>query len=282
MYSFAGKMAPKGLNELEELELLSLQNSITKELINHTGLNDPTLAEFLLHLHSEAPDLAQFKVACKGVGAEFPDSFLVSVDRLILAMHPKYKPKKQSKKKQAKAKAQRDPVVLSEDKQRQIRLFPGLALADSEWQPSFKVDPAGLPKGAGLDPRLDEVDLLAEFEGVHKRGNIATIPEEDENDGGARKRMRGRSPDYQQQQGAQGGYGSRGGDERGREGYGRRDGGYGNPSNGGGRRQLDDKPILYKVYPGKVAGIKDFGAFVSLEGISGRAEGSSRLRYSVL
>ncbi|KAJ2921358.1 hypothetical protein H1R20_g15738, partial [Candolleomyces eurysporus] len=38
-------------------------------------------------------------------------------------------------------------------------------------------------------------------------------------------------------------------------------------------REIDEKPVLFKIYNGKVSGIKDFGAFVTLEGIAGRVEG---------
>ena len=43
--------------------------------------------------------------------------------------------------------------------------------------------------------------------------------------------------------------------------------------NGGGR-PMDNKPVLFKIYSGKVTGLKDFGAFVTLEGVSGRVEGT--------
>jgi predicted RNA-binding protein with RPS1 domain len=36
---------------------------------------------------------------------------------------------------------------------------------------------------------------------------------------------------------------------------------------------VDEKPVLYKIYNGKVSGMKDFGAFVTLEGVAGRSEG---------
>ncbi|OBZ79639.1 Pre-mRNA-splicing factor ATP-dependent RNA helicase prp22 [Grifola frondosa] len=37
--------------------------------------------------------------------------------------------------------------------------------------------------------------------------------------------------------------------------------------------QLDERPVLFKIYNGRIAGLKEFGAFVQLEGIAGRAEG---------
>lgn len=47
---------------------------------------------------------------------------------------------------------------------------------------------------------------------------------------------------------------------------------WGNKNSGG--RPMDNKPVLFKIYGGKVTGLKDFGAFVTLEGVSGRVEGT--------
>ena len=50
--------------------------------------------------------------------------------------------------------------------------------------------------------------------------------------------------------------------------------GYGRGGRGRGRVQLDERPVLYKIYDGRVQGLKKFGAFVQLEGIAGRVEGT--------
>ncbi|KAH9932076.1 P-loop containing nucleoside triphosphate hydrolase protein [Epithele typhae] len=42
----------------------------------------------------------------------------------------------------------------------------------------------------------------------------------------------------------------------------------------GGGQQVDERPILYKIYSGRVNGMKEFGAFVQLEGVAGRVEGA--------
>jgi len=39
------------------------------------------------------------------------------------------------------------------------------------------------------------------------------------------------------------------------------------------RPQLDDNPVLYKIYDGSITSIMDFGCFVRLDGVRGRAEG---------
>ena len=38
---------------------------------------------------------------------------------------------------------------------------------------------------------------------------------------------------------------------------------------------MDERPVLYKIYNGRVNGLKEFGAFVQLEGVAGRVEGKS-------
>ena len=323
-------------NELEKLELLSLVNSITQELVNHTGLSgkfpcsrfiarsgtdtgqaktDSTLAEFLIHIHGESKDYASFKQKCAEVGADFPDSFLQAVDRLILSMHPKYKIKATASSKagaadaKGKGKQAADEVVVDENKQKQMRLFPGLAVPDSDWIPSFTPDDPATVKErqmrmgqpvdvAGVVAEEDATDMgvddmMAQLEGVRKKRSAL-----DEDERAGDKRQRHRSPDYEMQRrggdGRDNGYGDRGrsggpgggGGGRG-NGYGDRDrGGYGggrdgrDPRMGGaGPARMDEKPVLYKIYRGKVSNIKDFGAFVTLEGVMGRVEGEFSLSF---
>lgn len=62
--------------EFAKLERLSLVNSITKEINNHIGLQDSTLAEYLISLREEASSLDQFKSKLQDIGAEFPTVLL--------------------------------------------------------------------------------------------------------------------------------------------------------------------------------------------------------------
>ncbi|GAA5982794.1 hypothetical protein JCM5350_002991 [Sporobolomyces pararoseus] len=282
--------------DLEQLELLGLTNSITQELVNHTGLSDSTLAEFLIHLHTTSSNLKDFKEKCKQVGAEFPDSFLESVDRLVLSMHPQYKLKKKGKKGNKKGKGKELDQTVSEvidpEKEKAKRLFPGLSLPDQEWAPTTEYKGKDAPKlalevdqdqpvdvrGAERDARSrDESDLgidglMKELEGVsRKRGqedyNSSSSSSSRYPGGGPDgKRQRQRSPDYSSSSSSR----DRDDRDRGRSGY----GGGRDPRIGGvGPNRLDEKPVLYKIYPGKVSNIKDFGCFVALEGIVGRQEG---------
>ncbi|KAH9929819.1 P-loop containing nucleoside triphosphate hydrolase protein [Fomitopsis serialis] len=221
--------------DLYNLEFLSLVAKITQEIDNHTGINDKTLAEFVIDLHDKSKTLPQFKQQLKDVGANFPESFIENVDRLILNMHPKHK-KRPSASDKENAGAE-DGSIGEVDKKK--RLFPGLALKDQEWEP-----------GVAKDAVMKEVDdLMSQFE--------------EERLAKRRRQSRSRSPPP----------------PRRRSPSPPRDRGYGdrrdvrNGRGGDGGRQLDERPVLFKIYHGRVSGLKEFGAFVQLEGIAGRAEG---------
>ena len=229
-------------DDLYNLEFLSLVAKITQEIDNHTGHNDKTLAEFVIDLHGKSKTLADFKANLKEMGADFPESFVENIDRLVLTLHPKHK-KKSSAKANGKAKSNGNDALEEKDKQK--RMFPGLALADQEWQPT-------VPK----DVLMKEVDdMMAQFESSSKRSR--PNPRQDASPPPKRRRM-SLSPPRRRSISP----------PRGR--------GYGKGSNGRGRGQLDERPVLYKIYDGRVQGLKEFGAFVQLEGIAGRVEGVSR------
>lgn len=217
-------------DDLYNLELLSLVAKITQEIDNHTGINDKTLAEFVISLHDQsAASLPAFKSKLKEVGAEFPDSFVENVDRLILSMHPKHK--KRHSKSTGKGKAEPE-VITEEDKKR--RLLPGLALADKE-----------VPL-----PTPDDV-FLAELGDIVAGKKARPRPSEEDHDRSTKRQRRSPSP------------------PRGRRDD-RRD-------SRNGRSMPDERPVLFKIYNGRVSGLKEFGAFVTLEGVAGRAEGVSLL-----
>jgi ATP-dependent RNA helicase DHX8/PRP22 len=234
------------MDDLWNLEFLSLVAKITQEIDNHTGLNDKTLAEFVINLHDQSKTLPEFKQKLKDVGAEFPESFVENMDRLILNMHPKHKKKASN----GDAADTNGEFTLGEAEKKR-RMFPGLALTNQDKDPSLTKD--------ALMKEVD--DMMAQFEGVAKKAKPAPAHERSPK----RRRTdwspsppRRRSPSPPRGRG----FGDRRDDRGGR-------GGYRNNAN------LDDKPVLYKIYNGKITGMKDFGAFVQLEGIAGRAEGES-------
>lgn len=229
-------------DDLAQLEFLSLVAKITQEVLNHTGINDKTVAEFVIALHDDTKTLADFKANLSDAGADFPDSFVETVDRLILNMHPKHK------KRQPKGG---DPIAQKgnghtggelDEQEKQRRLFPGLALADKP-----------LPSDAEKDAVMKEVDdMMAQFESASKN---RPRPPDDRPSPKRRGRDRSSSPRRHSPK------------PRGRSyerGY-RREGRH--------SATVDERPVLYKIYTGRISSVKDFGAFVTLDGVAGRTEG---------
>jgi ATP-dependent RNA helicase DHX8/PRP22 len=223
-------------------------------------------------LHEQSKTLATFETKLNEIGADFPQSFVKNLDRLIVTMHPKYK-RKAAKLKAAKAKANGgdDKAIASMDTDIKSRKFPGLSMPDSEWTPldayvderDGKGDVEKLPESISMD------NTMAELQAVASRRNRPAA--DDYMDGEpSNKRMRNDGGGHQRDNG----YGSRNG-QQGRE----QDGGYGGkmgaPRGSPGSDAMDDQPVLYKIYNGNVTNVRDFGAFVGLEGIRGRVEGKS-------
>jgi len=230
-------------DDLTKLEFLSLVAKITQEVVNHTGINDKTVAEFVIAIHDESKTLADFKANLSSAGADFPDSFVETVDRLILTMHPKHK-KRQSKGDDSNGHKENGLTEGGLDEQeKKKRLFPGLALADKP-----------IPSTVERDAVMQEVDdMMAQFESASKKARPR--PTDDKPSPKRQRRDRSSSPRR------------RSPSPRGRS-YDR-----GHRRDGRHAPAVDERPVLYKIYTGRVSSIKDFGAFVTLEGVAGRTEG---------
>lgn len=279
------------MDDLESLELLSLVSKVTSELQNHLGINDKTLAEFVIAQHSKCPSLAEFKTQMEGMGAEFPQSLVESIDRLILTMHPKHKGK--SKGGDGRNGSAGEENGLGEvDKK--TRIFKGLAMPDKElsWAEEAE-DTNGDTKNGGYDDTFAMLESLAGKSEDQAASNGRKRSRSPDDDGRGRRRKdlrrsrsrsysrerhhrhrRNRSDSYDDEP-------TRHGNGHGRE-RSHRDG-YRSSK----RRhqdddddfkrppipEIDDAPILFKVYDGTVTGVKDFGAFVNLQGVKGKVDG---------
>ncbi|XP_063227908.1 ATP-dependent RNA helicase DHX8 [Bacillus rossius redtenbacheri] len=103
------------MDEVEKLEHLSLVSKICTELENHLGLNDKDLAEFIIALAEKNGTFESFKKVLVENGAEFSDSFMSNLLRIIQHM----KPKKSADWESTAVKSSKD--ILAEK-------FPGLAI----------------------------------------------------------------------------------------------------------------------------------------------------------
>ncbi|KAG8268459.1 ATP-dependent RNA helicase dhx8 [Homalodisca vitripennis] len=77
------------MDEVQKLEHLSLVSKICTELENHLGLNDKDLAEFIISLAEKNDNFEAFKKVLIDNGAEFSDSFIANLLRIIQHMRPK-------------------------------------------------------------------------------------------------------------------------------------------------------------------------------------------------
>jgi len=277
------------MDDLASLELLSLVSKITSELQNHLGISDKTLAEFVIAQHSKCPSLDDFRSQMAAMGAEFPQSLVESIDRLIFTMHPQYKGKRQDGGTNGKIGQDSSFEV-----DRKTRVFKGLAMPDEEQQWGDEPEPT-LGNGTinAYDDTFAALESLAGKPKQSQTSNGRKRSRSSEDDGKGRRTKgprRSRSRSYSRE----------------RHRHRRRrnsssDDDFGRPTNGHNSRhkshrddhkdrrrqrdededysrkppipEVDDAPKLYKVYDGVVTGVKDFGAFVNLQGVKGKVDG---------
>ncbi|KAI0404604.1 P-loop containing nucleoside triphosphate hydrolase protein [Xylaria palmicola] len=245
------------MDDLQELELLSLVSKVTSELQNHLGINEKTLAEFIIAQRLQCTKLGEFKEKLAGMGgASWPDSLFDSIDRLVQTMHPKFKATNGS------AGTHEDDDKPTRSLQEKETLFKGLSIPDKDLAAANDAD------------EID--DTFALLEGLAPKP-VRDAPSRKrsrsphDEDGRHRRKERRRSRDRRDDD-----YDDY---RRGRrEGRSRRERKYDDEEDDDVLRrppepELDDTPVLYKIYDGHVTGIKDFGAFVNLHGVRGKVDG---------
>lgn len=113
------------MDELQQLEYLSLVSKICTELDNHLGINDKDLAEFIIDLENKNRSYDSFRKALLENGAEFPDSLVQNLQRIINLMRP------------GRTGGSSEEITVSngtDDKKSQLKkLFPGLALPNDKY-----------------------------------------------------------------------------------------------------------------------------------------------------
>ncbi|KAL8706030.1 MAG: hypothetical protein Q9201_000915 [Fulgogasparrea decipioides] len=285
------------MDDLESLELLSLVSKVTSELQNHLGINDKTLAEFVIAQHSKCRSLADFGSQMVAMGAEFPQSLIESVDRLVLTMHPKYKNKRRESGNDPEEEIHENGLDATDKK---ARIFKGLAVPDREQKWEDEVSDTKPQDGPAKWDAID--DTFAMLEGLagkphtsQENGNGRKRSWSPGDDAGRRhqtnhkRRSRSRSRVRNRRSShGQNGYDSYE-DEYGRsikyQGHRDRRAQDGDGMSKRRRRadddyfkrpptpEIDEAPKLFKVYDGMVTGVKDFGAFVNLKSVKGKVDG---------
>ncbi|KAI9052960.1 hypothetical protein LZ554_003232 [Drepanopeziza brunnea f. sp. 'monogermtubi'] len=266
------------MDDLESLEILSLVSKVTSELQNHLGISDKTLAEFIISQHAPSLKLEEFRSKLEAMGAEFPQSLIESVDRLVRTMHPKYKGLKNGGEQMGNG---------SRKLEERTNVFKGLAMPDIQipWQDEAE----GAPMNESTKPGTDAIDdTMALLEGLGSKARTekpaqssrkrSRSPEEDVERGRSRKeRYRSRSRSRSVEERRRRKTGAVDQDDYGRSRNGHKSSRRKRDEEDRFRRpptpEIDDAPILYKVYDGHVTGVKDFGAFVNIHGVNGRVDG---------
>ena len=280
------------MDDLASLELLSLVSKITSELQNHLGINDKTLAEFVIAQHSRCQSLDEFRSQMEAMGAEFPQSLVESIDRLILTMHPKHKGKLKGEKRSGDAG--RDAGL---DVDKKTRIFRGLAMPDKEQQ--WEDDPEPDAGNGTTDAYDDTFAALESLAGKPKESQMnhgRKRSRSPDDDGKIRKkkelrRSRSRSRSHSRERHRHRRRRNSSSEEdfpKRANGHIERGSRHQNDYKSTRRRhrdeednffrkppipEIDDAPKLYKVYDGVVTGVKDFGAFVNLQGVKGKVDG---------
>jgi ATP-dependent RNA helicase DHX8/PRP22 len=270
------------MDDFANLELFSLVQKVTDEIRNHVGVSDKTLAEFVIDQHGKVKGVAEFKAQLEEMGAEFPESLVASIDRLILTMHPKYKNKAANGK-----KTEEDG---GNERDRKTRVFKGLAIPDKEVD--YQVADQEETGADALDDTFAMLESLGgktagKPKGRASRKRSMSPMDEDERDTSrskryrrSRSRSRSRSPrtrrDGRNEEFVfEDEFGrtrtvKRHDKQRSRRKYRDEDiDEFRRPPT----PELDNEPILYKVYDGMVTGVKNFGAFVNLKGVRGKVDG---------
>ncbi|KAK0160569.1 hypothetical protein PV328_007967 [Microctonus aethiopoides] len=277
------------MDEVAKLEHLSLVSKICTELENHLGLNDKDLAEFIIHLSEKNPTFEDFKKVLLENGAEFSDSFISNLLRIIQHMKP--------------AKSSEKNSIPSNKQDELANKFPALAMANStkshsniatydnddddivndamasleSFAPSSLKKPTENPSDSNpiskQEPeKKSNKSSKRERERSKDRRNRSRSPRRsrkhrsrsrsrDRRRHRSRDRHRSSSKDHYKRRGSH------------RERSPRR---YNNKRSRSRSRSNDElslDPEVGKIYSGKVENVVSFGCFVQLEGLKRRCEG---------
>uniref|UniRef100_A0A8C2EGR6 ATP-dependent RNA helicase DHX8 n=1 Tax=Cyprinus carpio TaxID=7962 RepID=A0A8C2EGR6_CYPCA len=271
-------MAEIGEDELKKLEYLSLVSKVCTELDNHLGINDKDLAEFVISLAEKNPSIDGFKTVLVKNGADFTDSLVSNLLRLIQTMRP---PAKAST-----SKASHSVAKPNGEKDKLKELFPALCRPDNPNtrtmldEDDVKVAAKAMkelemfmPSVSGTEPSSSKHSSSSKKK---RRSRSRSRSRDRDRDRDRRRRHRSRSRSRSR---------SNERDRRKRRSRwhsrsrsrsparGDRDKGSDRWKNKHVDRPPPEEPSVGDIYNGKVTSIMQFGCFVQLEGLRKRWEG---------
>ncbi|XP_043867252.1 ATP-dependent RNA helicase DHX8 isoform X3 [Drosophila mojavensis] len=139
------------MDELQKLEYLSLVSKICTELDNHLGINDKDLAEFIIDLEQKNRSYDAFRKALLENGAEFPDSLVQNLQRIINLMRPS--------RPECDAKMTADDDSKEDKKSQLKKMFPGLALPNDKFSSEVDEDEQSEAKESKQKLKINKNDM---------------------------------------------------------------------------------------------------------------------------
>jgi ATP-dependent RNA helicase DHX8/PRP22 len=261
------------MDAIQKLQRLSLVQKVVKELDTNLGMGNMTLAEFVINLAEQSADQASFAASLKANGADFPGDFIVTLHKLIEKMNPK----KLILGGAGLVKKESDPVVVKKDDPA-IETKPLLPVStDSNRKRDYEGDN---DRGYDAPPKRIKTEEDGARGGGHKYGEedrrrdseFSRRDERRYDDGYDRRDDRRDDRRYDRRNVDEYGRESRREDSYSRDGRSSRESDRGD-SDRHRSSDLDDAPVLNKIYDGMVSNIRDFGCFVSIQGVKGQPEG---------
>ncbi|XP_034426608.1 ATP-dependent RNA helicase DHX8 isoform X3 [Hippoglossus hippoglossus] len=277
-------MADGSVDELSQLEYLSLVSKVCTELDNHLGISDKDLAEFVISLAETHPTFEAFKAVLTQNGADFTDTLIGNVLRLINTMRPSpstskdVKPPSEQDKLKDKypalcqpddpmwmpptAHVHRDDEQVAAAAMKELEmLMPNVCGTSSDSRGRDADRESGRKRSRSRSRSRDRVE-----ETNHKRkrkrpsrwSDHPPTPERDKDNNNTNKKEVEQQQQQQQQQQEK--------EEKEKE---KEERWNNRPVD----KPLSDEPVVGDIYNGKISSLLQFGCFVQLEGLRKRWEG---------
>ncbi|XP_058477789.1 ATP-dependent RNA helicase DHX8-like [Solea solea] len=252
------------LDEIKRLEYLSLVSKVCTELENHLGISEKDLAEFIISLAEKHPTFDAFKAVLLGNGADFTDTLIGNLLRLINTMRsiPSTSKALQSEDnpKSHKEKLKTKYPALCKPDDPMWMIPPPNTVKDDEEVAAAAMKQLEMLMPNVCDTSSDNRGRDADREGGSKRPRSRSRERAEETNPKRKRKRASRwsdrppSPDRDNDDGNR-----KEDEEHWRE----------KPVD----RPLPDEPVLGDIYNGKISSLMQFGCFVQLEGLRKRWEG---------